>query len=327
MKYIIQSFSIVLSFTVVILLQAGAGDLVKKELPADFQANRIYVTPVTQSGDTLRFYTDTGGGVNMVWPSVVKSLELDTMQRQMRGQTGAVASLPDFSAEAEIPLPPKSSSAFGNKLGVRRPHQLLKPGGTGFLGAPWFATRIWEFDYPGQSLSIIPEMAWTGRSDKHTVHLGFYTGPDGNKTTHFPRMTIEVDGDSIDVLFDTGATALAKAGAAEQLGYPNISEIGTCFIIDSIFTGWQEAHPEWEVIENAERQTGMPMIQVPEVGIAGYEVGPVWFTKRPDKSFTGRMSRWMDKPIYGAVGGSAFQYFRIIVDYPNQMAEFHLEDS
>lgn len=316
-----------MSFGVIILLQAGAGDLVKKKLSADFQANRIYVTPVTQSGDTLRFYTDTGGGVNMVWPSAAKDLGLDTTQRQMRGQTVTIASLPDFSSEAEIPLPPKSSSGLGEHLAVRPPHRLLKPGGAGFLGATWFTTRIWEFDYPGQTLALIPEMDWAGRSDKHTVYLGFQTDANGNKTTHFPRIPIEVDGDSIDVLFDTGATVLAKKNTAERLGRTDIRNIGTCFIIDSIFTRWQEAHPDWEVIENAERQSGMPMIKVPEIGIAGYEVGPVWFTKRPDKSFTGRMSQWMDEPVYGAVGGSAFQHFRMIIDYQEQMAEFHLKES
>lgn len=254
-----------------------------------------------------------------------QTLGLDTTQKQLRGRTVLIASLPNLSPAADIPLPPESSSALGENLAVRPPHQLLKPGGTGFLGAPWFATRVWEFDYPGQTLSLIPEMEWADRPDEHTVYLGFQTDADGNRTTHFPRITIAVDGDSIDVLFDTGATLLAKESTAEHLGKPETANIGTCFIIDSIFTAWQEAHPDWEVIKNAEWQTGMPVIKVPKVGIAGYEVGPVWFTKRPDNSFTDRMSRWMDKPISGAAGGSLFQYFRIIVDYPEQVAEFHLE--
>jgi len=295
------------------------------EIPTKFKANRIIVTPVTVSGDTLSFYTDTGGGVNMVWPSAVKKLGLDTTQRQMRGQAITLASLPDFLPEAEIPFPPTSSSTFGEKLAVRPPHRQLKPGGTGFLGAPWFANRIWEFDYPDHTLSLIPEMDWADLSDDHTVELGFQTDADRNKTTHFARITIEVDGDSIDVLFDTGATVLAKKRTAEQLGKTGIRNIGTSFIIDSIYTKWQEEHPDWEVIENAERQTGFSIIKVPAIGIAGYEVGPVWFTLRPDENFTGRMSRWMDETVYGAVGGSAFQYFRIIVDYPNEKAIFFRE--
>jgi len=48
----------------------------------------------------------------------------------------------------------------------------------------------------------------------------------------------------------------------------------------------------------------------------------VWFTQRPDRSFHSYMAQWMDKPTDGALGGSALQYFRITVDYPNAVAVF-----
>jgi hypothetical protein len=34
------------------------------------------------------------------------------------------------------------------------------------------------------------------------------------------------------------------------------------------------------------------------------------------------MSRMMDRPIVGAIGGSAFKYLKIAVDYPNVLAKF-----
>jgi len=35
------------------------------------------------------------------------------------------------------------------------------------------------------------------------------------------------------------------------------------------------------------------------------------------------MSQWMDKKLYGAIGGSAFQYFdSIILDYRKELAYF-----
>ena len=64
------------------------------------------------------------------------------------------------------------------------------------------------------------------------------------------------------------------------------------------------------------------MIEVPSISIGGHAVGPVWFTVRPDRNFHQFMSRWMDRRIEGAVGGSAFRYFRITLDYPNAVAEF-----
>jgi hypothetical protein len=34
------------------------------------------------------------------------------------------------------------------------------------------------------------------------------------------------------------------------------------------------------------------------------------------------MSQWMDRPVEGALGGSALRYFRVTVDYPNAVAVF-----
>ena len=54
--------------------------------------------------------------------------------------------------------------------------------------------------------------------------------------------------------------------------------------------------------------------------MAGYTVGPVWFTRRPDPSFHQFMSQYMDKQVEGALGGSALKFFRVTVDYPNAVA-------
>ena len=64
------------------------------------------------------------------------------------------------------------------------------------------------------------------------------------------------------------------------------------------------------------------MIQVPSVQIAGYNAGPVWFVRRPDRNFHEFMSQWMDRRIDGALGGSLLKYFAVTVDYPNAVAYF-----
>ena len=96
----------------------------------------------------------------------------------------------------------------------------------------------------------------------------------------------------------------------------------TSFITESVFSKWQRRHPDWRVIERADQTLEMPMIEVPEVTVGGYTVGPVWFVVRPDRNFHEHMSQWMDCRIEGALGGSALQYFRILVDYPNAVASF-----
>ena len=56
------------------------------------------------------------------------------------------------------------------------------------------------------------------------------------------------------------------------------------------------------------------MIQVPVVYIAGYDVGPVWFTRRADANFHSYLSQWMERRVEGALGGSLLQYFSMVVE-------------
>ena len=58
------------------------------------------------------------------------------------------------------------------------------------------------------------------------------------------------------------------------------------------------------------------MIEVPEVRIGGLDVGPVWFTLRPDPNFLEFMSQMTDEIVRGAVGGSALKHLRVVLDYP-----------
>lgn len=61
-----------LAFLLTVSLQAkGMSDVPRKEvelsgvtLPAEFLNDQIFLTPVTTNGETLTFFTDTGGGYN-----------------------------------------------------------------------------------------------------------------------------------------------------------------------------------------------------------------------------------------------------------------------
>lgn len=73
---------------------------------------------------------------------------------------------------------------------------------------------------------------------------------------NFPRVPVTIDGETLDLLFDTGAAS---------------------FIAASAFEKWRAKHPNWRVIERAENGSGEAMIEVPQVTIAGYTArrGPV----------------------------------------------------
>jgi hypothetical protein len=79
------------------------------------------------------------------------------------------------------------------------------------------------------------------------------------------------------------------------------------------------------VIEHAQGGTGARMIEVPDVRIAGFEVGPIWFTERPNKNFREMMSQSMNAPVEGAIGGNAFATLRMTVDYLHGRASFSQE--
>ena len=63
-------------------------------------------------------------------------------------------------------------------------------------------------------------------------------------------------------------------------------------------------------------------IQVPDMEIAGWHTGPVWFASRKDRMFHEAIATLVDQPLDGALGGNAFASFRITADYPSAKLAF-----
>jgi hypothetical protein len=190
------------------------------------------------------------------------------------------------------------------------------------LGQQWFAGRTWTFDYPKKQL------LWRAAGDlpkgdaKHEVKLFFKTDAMGKREINFARIPVEVDGEIIDFLFDTGATNVLPDEVLKLIGDGRPAERATSFLTKSQFEKWKQKHPEWRALENIKTMTGAAMIEVPKIKIGGFEVGPVWFTVQADNAFHKYMAQWMDKPTEGAIGGSALHYLRVTVDWPNAVAVF-----
>jgi hypothetical protein len=181
---------------------------------------------------------------------------------------------------------------------------------------------VWTFDYPGRALWLRAPGDLPAVAPEHRAALGFRVNRSGARTMHFPRIRVSVDGDSLDLLFDTGATTMLTDSALSAIGDAGPVIRGTSFITRSVADRWRAAHPGWRVIERAEQRSGAMMIEVPVVEVGGYRVGPVWFTARPDANFHQYMSQWMDRRVDGALGGSALRFLRVTVDYPHAVALF-----
>ena len=287
-------------------------------LPAEFRYDRVFVTPRATDGSTVIFFTDTGGGWNAIRASTADRLGLaSTGSAQADEGSYDTVRFPNFQQGHSI-LSPIQEPWLQGRLVKLEDRQLSEDG---VLGSRWFADRIWEFDYGTRTLRNLRDSK-TLREPDHCAALGFRSEQQGQPELYFPRITIAVDGQQIEMLLDTGATTVLAGESAKEYGVGVGTSVATSFITRSIFDGWVTKHPEWKVINAAESGTNYPMIRVPAAVIAGLSTGPVWFTQRPDANFRQWMSQMTDKPIEGAIGGSAFRYFRMVLDYPGAKACF-----
>lgn len=294
-----------------------------QDLPARFEAGRVYVLPRTSDGQVLKLYTDSGGGQALT-QSAVTRLHLadgpatDPELRAELGPGAKVSALPAFASEAAIP--PSSQTVFPIV-----PRFAEMPGwpdqGDGLVGQAWFAGHIWTWDYPAARLRL--EIAgFRPPLDARSVPLGFKTDAKGARETSFPRIIIDVDGRALPMLLDTGAETYLTPQALVALGDNGPALRATSMIAASTFESWKKHHPDWRVITKAQVGTKADMIEVPAVEIAGFRTGPVWFTERSDASFHKFMSSMMSGQVEGSLGGNALSRFVMTVNYPAGRAWF-----
>jgi hypothetical protein len=291
-------------------------------LPVAYEEDRFYVRPVTAEGVALRFYTDTGGGL-FILRDAAERLRLPLTNAGGEGKEAFyLTSLPAFQPAATIPPPLSRTGRLPVYAPTPKEREQGLSLGDGMLGQEWFAGRVWTFDYPGKKLWLRAPGDLPKHKPQQRVTLGFKTDEAGKRLLDFPRLSVTIDGEALDLLFDTGATARLSPTAQAALRDGRAAERAVSFITTSVFERWRKAHPDWRVVENADLPLNEPLIEAPRVTIAGYTVGPVWFARRADKNFHEFMAQFMDKRVEGALGGNALRHFRVTVDYPNAVAIF-----
>jgi hypothetical protein len=308
-----------------------------RPVPADFVGDRVFVRWAAPGYQPLRFYTDTGGGLLSMFPEAVQrlSLPVDTVNWTEGADHGTTmrVRVPRALTEALVPPVPTALS-----LGFR-----LKPtdsttvmlfeeydasppedepgyGWDGRLGSAWFADRVWTIDYYNRRFYFDGTKSVAPTDGSCWVPLGFQTDSTGHRTNSFPRITARIDGEAIQFLLDTGAHTELTDSAWRIVGANEPRHRATSFITTQRFEQWHNKHPEWLIVPNAEKQGGAAMMRVPTIEVGGHQIGPVWFTERPDRNFHDFMSQYMDQPIEGALGGSAWRYVTLVLDYPGAKA-------
>ena len=107
-------------------------------------------------------------------------------------------------------------------------------------------------------------------------------------------VTIEVDGEPVDVVLDSALTC--------------------CLAVDRVLRDWQRRHPDWPASASAVGpgnvvgspvEARIPMLRVPEVGVGSFTIPQVAFAWRGDNELDAG----------GALGGNVLDLFRVDLDY------------
>jgi len=283
------------------------------ELPVAVEEDRFYLQAKTASGSPLRIFLDSAGDTFLT-RQAVQRLELPVRRVPTPEGERETAPFPSFY-DARVPRPQLEAYPVVDEAPRDR--------ADGTLGALWFAGRAFTFDYAGKRLWLRSPGDVPPVPAAHRIPVGLRRDEDGQPASPYGRIEVQIDGASLDMLLDTGATITLTDAARQALGGAARERAGS-FIVETVFERWRRAHPEWRVIEAADHAAGdAPIIEVPDVRIAGHEIGPVWFARRPDPGFRRAVAQLMDRPGDGAIGGSALRHFqRVTVDWANATAVF-----
>lgn len=283
-------------------------------VPTVYEAGHFFATPRTTDGKSLRILFDTGAGGTNYWISQAAAERLGGQPSACEKPEGYIKT-PRFESGAGMP-------AAAAHCGDIRVVAKGIDGIDGIAGGAYLDRRLWTFDYPAEELHV-EDPSWRPEKHAHRLTLGLERAPGGGLAAAYPRVAIRVDGESIDVLLDTGTTALPTDTGHAATHSPLVDGEGTTsYITTSILERWHAAHPDWVVVKDADKLiASMRIIQVPSVDIAGWRVGPVWFTERPDRNFGPEgMSQWMDQAVQGAVGANVLDAFVMTLDYRHARA-------
>jgi len=189
-----------------------AGDL---EIPTRYEGDRFWAEPVTVWGIKLHLLTDTGGGLFLARSLVQRGV---IHPSSLPGIT--VARLPAFDPQTWIPEP----------TGGEKWISVKDSDGDGMLGQRWFAGGVWTFDYPNRKLILHADgFTPTPAMLRHAMPLGFKS-QFGVRTANHPRFVVEIDGEPVQALFDTGATVWLSPAALSVINDNGPSERATSFV-------------------------------------------------------------------------------------------------
>jgi hypothetical protein len=300
---------------------ANVGMPSRQIVPTTYDAGHFYAVGTTAEGKTLRLVVDSGGaggsGLYVVDPEAVARLGLKirrcTLGAEELDVIGSIPFAPGKGWPKSAHTPCGATALVVQGIGK-------VSGADGMIGAGYMPRHVWTFDYPARQLWIEPA-DWKPGAGMHQAALGHQRHADGGWSTGFARLRLHVAGEPLDLLLDTGATGKPTRAGKAASHSPTVHGLGVAsYITTSVLEQWHRLHPDWPVVEAGDDLFGgrhaTRMIEVPTLQIAGWTIGPVWFTERADTNFHDFMSQYTDRQVEGAAGANIFRHFVMTIDYP-----------
>lgn len=261
-------------------------------MPLVIENNRIYAyfDYPDSAGKVQPLLTniDTGGGAVILARKAVDALGLTT--QALKGAPSGMLAVDLKSVRAETMTFPVAVAATSSAETTA-----FMPGASSpaFLPGAVLADHIITFDYTGKALVI----------DGAPLVDGVPLVVQVSKGHAFPRVELEIDGERMGFLLDTGAsfTMLSQS------------------VIDRLHA----KHPEWKYLAGAYGPANMigkgdlasHMLRIPNARWESFDLAPLDVVSRATGTFEKWMSPMMSAPIVGSLAGNALRNFALRLDY------------
>ncbi|GHO51292.1 aspartyl protease family protein [Ktedonospora formicarum] len=281
--------------------QATNGHSQHVTVPLRIEHNRPFVDftlkGVDGSTHTARFWIDTGGGAFLISEALARKLGM-SWEEVIESDEGRFAPCsPPALRLAGMPIRLEHTQA----LVVLDQPVHMTPGifADGLICGSLLAQYHVIFDFPHHQFTL----ATPGTLPPQGAPLGTPIHPESG----FPRLEVQIDGQTYGMLLDTGASHT-------MISRPLLETFTT-------------AHPDWSRADGAigtanmgdeQADTKQCMVRLATCTWGPYQLADVSVVSRDPGVFEERLSPWMTSPIVGALGGNVLRCFRVEIDYAGQ---------
>jgi hypothetical protein len=280
-------------------------------IPTVLEGGRFFATPrAAADGGTMKLWLDTDGS-GFLFSETVTRWKLPLVP-DPNGKSARWTRLPEFAPDASIPPPAGRGGrlvVFARDAAAR--NDPILNGFDGQLGASWFQGGRWTFDYPARRVLLRGPLT---ASDGARVRVAFPHDASGGRIDggEYPNVLVTIGGAQHAMAFDIAATVALNETARKRFADEQPAVRASSFVKRAVLVGWRVQHPEWTFFENVSVTPGIAAIRVPSVRLETINLGPVWFTTRPDDDvFDGP-----DAALDGKLGANAYANRVVTLDYP-----------